>query len=668
MSIFRAIFFFYYKGAIDLTQLGFDIIKAFYMGMRFDLSIIAKLNMPIALCLIVLLFIGRQEYFNKFLSAAKFYYTIVFGLCLIFLCVDFGFYSYFQNHLNVLVYGLFEDDTKALLSTLNENYNLPLIFLGFIALFAIVFFISQIVLKTNSTRQTKNIGAEIDFHFATIKNFYKKLFYNISLSIAVILITFIFARGTFGTFPLEVDMADVSSNSFLNKVAINGFFTLEAAISARNKESKGIDLIAQTGYDGNIRQAFADYLNKNIQEIPINHPEDSLIVKLPYSKDIDDISPNVVLIVMESFGSYLLDYNSDEFNLLGELKKHFDEDIVFYNFLSGSVGTMVSLESIVTTIPRRPVSMIWSQSQYAYKKYKFGAPLPYKAKGYETFFVYGGGIGWRNSGSFMENLGFDKMIGAGSMNSEYPRNQWGVYDEHLLDFVFNILGQNDKKKFITVLTTSNHPPFSLPSDYKKLPLNTPTSLYNKVLDKELAMKRFEVYQYANDSVGKFISKIKNSKYGGNTIIAVTGDHNFWGLFEFADDEKFISMRVPFYLYIPKNLKARDIDTAVFGDHSDIMATLYNLSLSDIEYMSMGFNMLSTLARQNIAYNDTGLLADKSVLVKYNFQNKNGAYYIWTQNNSRKVLLSEEQAEHRRLIKRFLSQAAIADYLIKNTGE
>jgi phosphoglycerol transferase MdoB-like AlkP superfamily enzyme len=661
MSVFRGIFLLYYGQGIDFSGLTFDILKVFYMGARYDLAVISYLNMPVIIAVIVLLFIGKNALFDKFLSAAKIYYTIFFGLVFVFLCIDFGFYSYFQNHLNILIYGLFEDDTKALISTLNENYNLFLIILGFAALFAICFFTSKKILrlknKSVQSYQQRNSN---------------KIALKVVISIVLVFLNFISARGSFGTFPLEVDMtgmAEVSKNTFLNKTAVNGFYTLQAAMAARNREKRRVDLAGEAGYKNDIRQAFADYLNKSKDDIPVIAPEDSLIVKIPFNKEIENVRPNVILIVMESFGSSLLKYNSKDFDLLGELKKHFDEDIVFYNFFPASDGTMVSLESIVTNLARRPGGTVLSQTEYAYKKYKFGAPAPYKAKGYETYFIYGGGAGWRNIDVFLENLGFDEVLGSGAMDSDYPRNQWGVYDEYLFDFVFKTLDKGSKQKFIGVLTTTNHPPFSLPKDYKNLPLNPPSALRDRTQDKELAQMRYAAYQYACRALGDFITKIKNSKYGENTIIAVTGDHSFWSLFEYSNAELEDKISVPFYLYIPKKLRPKKIDTTVFGSHLDIMPTLYSLSLSDVKVMAMGKNIFAD--SDNIAYNDSGFLADKKYAVQYSLLNKKAIYYIYDKGDISKPRLikeSQEQQGHKKLIRHYLPMIAISDYLIKNTGE
>ncbi|MCL2335555.1 MAG: hypothetical protein FWC57_05770 [Endomicrobia bacterium] len=387
MSLYRLIFFLFYGKGLDFTGSGTDMLKAFYMGVRFDLAVLAYLNMPVMLALVVFVFIGNGEYMKKALSAFKYYYAAAIGSLFVLLCIDFGYYSYFQNHLNILVYGFFEDDTKALISTMNENYPLLPIALGFIALYAMVFLLSKYILRVKNEK----------------KDLPKSLVFKIAAAAAMIFLNFAAARGSFGIFPLGVDNAEISENTFLNKVAINGVYTLQAAVEAKNKEND-FDYIDKAGYKNNIRQAFADFLNKDIEDIPEQNPERSLTVKLPFNKNIEDIKPNVIFIVMESFGADLIKYNSERFNVLGELKKHFDSDYLFLNFLPGHQGTIGSLEAAITNVIRRPLSKYLSQSKYAYEKYKFSGPLPYKAKGYETVFMYGGNAGWRNVGSFMPNI------------------------------------------------------------------------------------------------------------------------------------------------------------------------------------------------------------------------------------------------------------------------
>ena len=131
---------------------------------------------------------------------------------------------------------------------------------------------------------------------------------------------------------------------------------------------------------------------------------------------------------------------------------------------------------------------------------------------------------------------------------------------------------------------------------------------------------FKVYQYANNQLAKFITDIKKSKFADNTIIAVTGDHNLRELSNYVPEESFVRYAVPFYLYIPQQIKEslniQKVNTDLCGSHIDIMPTLYNLSLSSKEYVSAGNNLLD--CDDNIAFNTDGVVLRNDIAIKYNF--------------------------------------------------
>ncbi|MCA6072919.1 MAG: sulfatase-like hydrolase/transferase [Endomicrobium sp.] len=645
MSAYRFIFFVYYGKAVDLHDFGFDIIKAFYMGCRFDLSVIAWINVLPALLFCLLFVIGGQSLFKRLITFLKYYYTVFIGILLALFCIDFYFYAYFQDHLNVLVFGFIEDDTIALIKTFYENYNLLLIGFWIVVFFVIIFFISKIVLKFK------------DYNLR-----FPNIFVRILLSIALAFSIFLMIRGSVGLHPIGV-YSDISSNAFLNQVAINCVFNLGKAIEYKIEASKLKNI--ETGYENNIRQAFADFLGKDVGMISEEKPEESLVFKTSVNKKIENLKPNVILIVMESFSDYLIKYNSEKFNVLGSLKKHFDEDTIFHNFSSAGTITIEAIEAMFLNIRTRPNPINLSVSKYAYKQYQFAGLVPYKQSGYETSFIYGGCTSWRNIGTFALNSGFDNALNCGMIKKDSPGGPWGVYDEYLFDLAFEVLSQSDNNKFIYILTTTNHPPYGLPNDYKILPLEIPDSLKRNISISNIkkAQKRFATYQYSNEMLGRFISKIKNSKYGDNTIIAVTGDHTSrtYRIENFLD-----SICVPFYLYIPKTIKSVNINTDVFGSHLDIMPTLYNLSLSNAEYMSEGTDLLSKNAVNNTISYESWLIDKHHAIDDDIFANSAIKYYYLDTNH--KLVPTSEITEHKNLLRRFLSMLAISDYLIKNTGK
>lgn len=652
MTIHRAIFTFYYSSWSVLSQYIGDLIQAFILGLRYDCAVIAYINSLATLFFAIFWFIGNQKLFVKFVKSLKYYFMIFFGFVVTLLCIDFGFYSYFQNHMNILMFGIFEDDTQALFSTIAENYPVVWVAIGFILIYVFIYFLTKRIIEKNL----------FGFYFNKTKIYIK-----IMVVLCFLAVNFMLARGSFGIFPLGVDNAEISANTFINKVAINGIYTLQAAIEARSKEHDR-DYIKQMGYSKNdMAQAFADFLNVNVSEIDKTKPENSLFKTTKYNKDIEEIKPNVVFIMMESFGTDLmLHYNSSEFNVLGELKKHLDEDIAFYRFIPANMGTIGSLESAITNIARLPLSHFLCQSKYAYNKYFYTGPIPYKNSGYETAFMYGGNTGWRNCTSYMPNVGFDKVIGEGSMPKEYERNQWGVFDEYLFDYIFKYLDENENRKFVYVMTTSNHPPYSLPNKYEKpYPLEITGQLQKDITgDMTIAKMRFAAYQYSCQKAGEFLTKLKNSKYADNTIVAITGDHNFWSTFNYSAQRVLDKMSVPFYLYVPEKLKPnKKVDTAVVGSHTDILPTLYNLSLSNTSYWATGTDLLSDEAQNNIASDCLGSIMTKDNFVLYDFASGKEKYYTWNKENTREIVPAEENEEHKKMVKHYKSGIAIAQYML-----
>jgi hypothetical protein len=213
MSGYRFIFFAYFSKGIDLTNFTVDIFKAFYMGFRFDLSVIATVNIVPAFLFVSLFIIGKNYYFKFFVSIVKYYYTFFIGVILTLFCIDFYFYSYFKDHLNILIFGFIEDDTLALIKTFYENYNLFLISGGIIFLFLIVFFISNKFLKFK----------EYNFYLS-------KIVFRCLISAFILFFIFLMIRGSIELQPIGV-YSDISLNTFLNKTAINCLFTLQRALN-----------------------------------------------------------------------------------------------------------------------------------------------------------------------------------------------------------------------------------------------------------------------------------------------------------------------------------------------------------------------------------------------------------------------------------------------------
>jgi len=337
--------------------------------------------------------------------------------------------------------------------------------------------------------------------------------------------------------------------------------------------------------------------------------------------------PNVVVIVVESFGLPPIQFQSEDFNIMGSLKKHFDEDFLFRNFISSSNGTIYSLEALMLNIPRIPGTLPFVETKHSRTPYLFAPSFVYKSKGYETTFIYGGDLSWRDIGGFAKVQGFDNVIGKFEIHKtavkEFGEDRdyyhpWGIHDEYLYNYIFRKLEKSKKPQFILAMTTDNHPPYTLPKEYHPLKLEFSKELLWSITgDLKLAKERFLSFQYALNSLGNFLDKLKSSPLGNRTVVVVTADnHTADGIMRYRDEEVLNSKRIPFYLYLPKEIRDEvgDIDTSVFGSHKDIFPTLYNLTLSDAKYIAIGTDLRNP-KQPHIGFNDSMVLVSQNRRVR-----------------------------------------------------
>ena len=177
--------------------------RAFLTGLRFDSVVIAYgLVLPLTLALTGI-FIRKENYFPKIYRFASVFIGILFSLFVFILVVDYYYYEYCQAHINILIFGFFQDDTGAVLQSVWSDYPLVRVLLGL-------------------------LGTVLLFRFI-----FKKLFHlpkktaNYSLPLALVICIFSLGlffsamRASFGTFPVQIDDANISDNTKVNLIPVN---------------------------------------------------------------------------------------------------------------------------------------------------------------------------------------------------------------------------------------------------------------------------------------------------------------------------------------------------------------------------------------------------------------------------------------------------------------
>lgn len=620
MTLARASFALYFGDLKELILSQAELRKAFWLGLRFDL-------MPLAYINAVPFLILNLAYFIPGKSSIKFSrFLIVLFLCLgyFLLCwlyvFDYGFYSYFQDHLNVLFFGFFEDDTQAVIISIYKNYNL---LFWLTVVFALHYALYRFI---------RFLFSPFEFDLGEKKFSFKMPV----VFITGLVIIALFARGNFTRLPLSVEDAHISGNEFINEIALNGALTLNRAVKIRKTFGKdNFNYLKASGFNS-WEEAFTLLNGEAPKSTNLISALETRTKANPFLKENP---PHVILVVMESFGSSWNSYDSEDFSILGDLKQHFDKGILFKNFLPAENGTIGSIVSVAVSQVIRPGARFLSESEYMKTPLRSAGNLPFKESGYDTHFVYGGKLGWRDLGKYLSSQKYDYLWGADEIKEAMPElgniaardigNEWGIFDEYLYTFIDEYLRTATKPQFFLVLTTSNHPPFEYPSNYQLRDLKFDDNIRSKItVPEEIARKRFAGLQYANQKMADFLKKIRLTGLNDKTIVALTGDHSFWIAKGVGHDQEFSRYAVPFFLRIPEAYRPASVDVSRFGSHEDIFPTLFNLALSNQRYLKLGEDLFQ---EDSIAINSSGIYANKAGAYHHN------KFWKWADNNKYEIL-------------------------------
>lgn len=640
----------FYYGSWEslLTEKKFELLKGFAVSLRFDgVSICYGLIIPLLLYFLWMAASGPG--LRKFLVPIERGYFVFWTLLYISITSgDLGYYSYFQDHINVLIFGFFEDDTWALIRTFQKNYPVTLIFAVTLLIFVALLQISRRIFTAERWEipQTR---------------WNPKLWLAGLVSLVVLGIG---ARGSVGLFPLHEIDAAVSPEPFVNYLGYSGIHGLHRAIKVRSLNQSVWNANGRFYGYSNWQDAARDQWSLTPEKLP-KDPLDLIRKTIPKNSWAEKTKPHVVMILMESWGGYWFKFDSPEFNLKGSLKEHMDQDFTFYNFLPSMTATIGSLTALMVNSPHRPEGNFLSESRYMQVPFRFSPARIYQQAGYKTRFVYGGGVGWRSVDRFAKIQGFDSIEGdfaiEKKLSKKLEKHDWGIYDGDVFEYVEQTLNEATTPEFVFVLTTSNHPPYQVPEDYQALSLTPPAELQSQFTsDRSIVQARFTSFQYANQMLGDLMARIKSSALGEKVVLGASGDHGFM-LVNYGEGELLQKWQVPFYLYVPDKgrpkIKNKSEVVSRFGSHMDIFPTIYNLSLSETTHYSFGFDLLDDRLPHR-AFHFSRLAMNKEGAV---IADKNPKFYTWKSEDRERLQLSPMNPQLEKLDRSYRSLMGFLDY-------
>lgn len=567
-----------------------ELLKMYLFGSYHDVRFLSAAFLPLLLCGFLSYFApllkikggGVRVQIVKFYSIfSSFYIALIALLCVAFSFIKYYYYEMYKSKIDVFIFSVQNEEFGTIFKIIYADYPIIFALLALVLAVGVCVFINYKVLKISLKPLRLNVFIVIFLNFILIGIYVLAL------------------RGPYHQILMNERNYRFANLEVINDIALNPIMAFSWARKA-SKELQKLPYISEE--EGQV-------LQKELF---------SLFATTPYNPQN---KPHIFVNLMESFANNALEFHSLELNLLGELEKHFKEDFVFERFLSSGNWTAPSFFYLYFNSP-----IILTKSKYFKTNLTQNPTEPFTRQGYEVIFLTSGNRTWYEFGVFLEKQDIE-VIDAISLLKDYPNAQktaYGILDEYMYYKAYELFKGAEKPLLIIALSTSNHPPYPKVYEsisranlsgkiYEKLPKNTYENLNN--------------YAYANSEFGKFISKIKASDFKDKIIIAATGDHRVRDMKIDFEKEKAFAYSVPFYLYVPKNYQNNlYYDKYRLASHKDIFPTLYELSLSEAAYYSLGGrNLLAAPSDEKLefAFNEV-VWADK--LGIYPLSSTKGYFY------------------------------------------
>lgn len=265
---------------------------------------------------------------------------------------------------------------------------------------------------------------------------------------------------------------------------------------------------------------------------------------------------NIVLLVLESFGKeYINEEYTPFLNSLCAKSLCFDE--AFANGRRSVEGMAAILASVPALMNEPFISSAFSANEIL----PLGKIL--ERAGYQTSFFHGGRNGTMHFDAFTRGIGISQYFGA----NEYPQPSdddgvWGIWDEPFLQWIVGELTRQKKPFFTTIFTLSSHHPFRVPEQYKDRFAEGPNPL-TKTL------------QYSDYALERFFASAAQQPWFENTVFIITADHTALHMGPETTND-IGDYKIPLMIYSPK-VNMNQASSAHLAQQMDIPITVLELS-------------------------------------------------------------------------------------------
>ena len=390
-----------------------NILTSLLEGIRFDLSAIFYINIPILLLLLIPFNFRTHKWYARMTDIL--FYSINIPFILI-NNADIEYYNFALKRSTFDIFNYLSLGGGADIVTLMPKYLINYWHITLLSVIQILFLFR--IKKTTLNKLDSYIKSTLYFLFS-------------------ILITVYAARGGTQLKPIKPIDAGILSDTNNSILILNTPFC-----------------ILHTLFDNELKEY--NYLHSNeLNEIyNTNHK---------YNKEFK--KKNIIVIVLESFSKEFIGYHNHKgfTPFLDELMK---ESLVMENAYANGIKSIEALPAISSSIPTL-MDNPFITSTYTNNQFK-GLGSILKNEGYTTSFFHGGKRGTMGFYQFSKKSGLEKYFGLEEYNNinEYD-GSWGIYDHAFFKYFKQEISK-EQNPFLSILfSVSSHHPYNIPEIYEQ---------------------------------------------------------------------------------------------------------------------------------------------------------------------------------------------------------
>ncbi len=464
----RVLYIWYNRDAIPEGQWG-EMVKACWMGLRMDLSMMAYFTAPFCLLLAIGVFFKKTTVH----SLALVYTAILVGLFLLLVITDLPVFEAWGNRLDAGALRYLHSPAEAMASV----SHLPLVWLisGWVlAVIITVLVIRYILGRLPDTIQSRRFSES-------------------GLLLFVFAAHLIPIRGGFQLAPLNQSSVYFSDTYFANLVALNPAWHFMYSLSFGLNQADNPYVCLDSAEAETIRNNVYTQYPSSIQTL------DSIRLQ----------NAQVVLIVWESFTEKAVGLKHQGVDVtpgFNQLKK---EGIYFSNAYATGDRTDKGIVGVLSGYPAQPTASIIKMPQKAHTLPTL--PRVFSENGFQTSFFYGGELEFANMKSYLLDCGFHTLISKNNFDASDMNSKWGAHDGVVSKRVLTAIQTSTKPSLFTWLTLSSHEPYETP-----VPVSIPgTDDVSQFLNS---------LHYTDAVITQFIQQLKQSPNWKNTLVIIVADH------------------------------------------------------------------------------------------------------------------------------------------------